>query len=146
MKKLLLLSAWALVFMLGSFSAQADGYGWGHDGGYGHHRHHGHHRHYREHYYPRPMIGYPPPPPQVIYYPPPPVAYYPPPPPVRYYPPASPAYYPPQHYQDPRNPQGLVGSVIGGVFGYQMGGGNPVATGIGAAAGSFLGNGMAGRW
>jgi uncharacterized protein YcfJ len=32
--------------------------------------------------------------------------------------------------------------VIGSVIGYEMGSGNPLATGIGAAAGSYLGNGI----
>ncbi len=58
-------------------------------------------------------------------------------------------YYPEQprysNYQDPRSHQGLAGGVVGSVIGYEMGNGNPVATGLGAAAGSFLGNGMAGR-
>jgi uncharacterized protein YcfJ len=40
----------------------------------------------------------------------------------------------------------LAGGVIGSVFGYQMGSGDPVVTGLGAAAGSYLGNGIAGRW
>jgi uncharacterized protein YcfJ len=34
--------------------------------------------------------------------------------------------------------------VIGGVLGYQFGAGDPLATGIGAAAGSYLGNGIGG--
>jgi len=55
--------------------------------------------------------------------------YYPPAPPVRYY-----NYYQP-------TPQGFIGSVIGGGMGYELGGGNPLAAGIGAAAGAWLGNG-----
>ncbi len=57
-------------------------------------------------------------------------------------------HYPQQqysNYQDPRSHQGLAGGVIGSVLGYEIGNGNPVATGLGAAAGSYLGNGMAGR-
>jgi hypothetical protein len=57
-------------------------------------------------------------------------------------------YYPQQprqRYQDPRSTQGLAGGVIGSVLGYQMGSGDPVVTGLGAAAGSYLGNGMGGR-
>ncbi|MFA6164941.1 MAG: glycine zipper 2TM domain-containing protein, partial [Methylobacter sp.] len=43
--------------------------------------------------------------------------------------------------------QGLAGGVIGSVFGYELGSGDPLATGLGAAAGSFLGNGVGdGRW
>ena len=60
---------------------------------------------------------------------------------ARYYP--EPARY--SNYQDPRSHQGLAGGVVGSVIGYEMGNGNPLATGLGAAAGSFLGNGMAGR-
>ena len=59
----------------------------------------------------------------------------------RYYP-QQPQY---QRYQDPRSTQGLAGGVVGSVLGYQLGNGNPVATGVGAAAGSYLGNGMSGR-
>jgi hypothetical protein len=58
-------------------------------------------------------------------------------------------YYPERprysNYQDPRSHQGLAGGVVGSVLGYELGNGNPIATGVGAAAGSFLGNGMAGR-
>lgn len=35
---------------------------------------------------------------------------------------------------------GLAGGVVGGVLGYEMGGGDPLATGLGAAAGSYIGN------
>ena len=51
---------------------------------------------------------------------------------------------PPPRYNnyDPRSHQGLAGGVIGSVLGYEIGAGNPVATGLGAAAGSYLGNGM----
>ena len=48
-------------------------------------------------------------------------------------------------YQDPRTHQGLAGGVVGSVLGYELGNGNPVATGIGAAAGSYLGNEISGR-
>jgi uncharacterized protein YcfJ len=34
----------------------------------------------------------------------------------------------------------LAGGVIGSVFGYELGSGDPIATGLGAAAGSFFGN------
>jgi hypothetical protein len=52
---------------------------------------------------------------------------------------------PPPRYNnyDQRSHQGLAGGVIGSVVGYEMGNGNPVAAGLGAAAGSYLGNG---RW
>ena len=39
--------------------------------------------------------------------------------------------------------QGLAGGVIGSVLGYELGAGSPIASGLGAAAGSYLGNGMA---
>jgi len=48
-------------------------------------------------------------------------------------------------YQDPRSHQGLAGGVVGSVLGYEIGNGDPIATGLGAAAGSYLGNGIAGR-
>ncbi len=58
-------------------------------------------------------------------------------------------YYPEQpqrqSYQDPRSHQGLAGGVVGSVLGYEIGNGDPIATGLGAAAGSYLGNGVAGR-
>ena len=52
-------------------------------------------------------------------------------------------YYP-QPHQDPRSTQGLAGGVVGSVLGYQLGNGDPIVTGLGAAAGSYLGTGMAG--
>ncbi|MGR8981192.1 MAG: glycine zipper 2TM domain-containing protein [Gammaproteobacteria bacterium] len=55
----------------------------------------------------------------------------------------SPRYYPNSH--DRRSSQGLVGGVAGGALGYHQGKGDPLATGIGAAAGSYLGNEIAGR-
>lgn len=56
-----------------------------------------------------------------------------------------PQYTPPPRYNsyDPRSHQGLAGGVIGSVLGYELGAGNPIASGLGAAAGSYLGNGMA---
>ncbi|MGZ8157780.1 MAG: glycine zipper 2TM domain-containing protein [Methylobacter sp.] len=60
---------------------------------------------------------------------------------ARYYP-EQPRYAPPQ---DPRSHQGLAGGVVGSVLGYEIGNGNPIATGVGAAAGSYLGNGIAGK-
>lgn len=84
-------------------------------------------------YYPQPQANY--------YYQQPPVAYY------------QPQYYPPQPqynngggYYDNRSHQGLAGSVVGDVLGYELGNGNPLAVGIGAAAGSFLGNGAGWRY
>lgn len=66
-----------------------------------------------------------------------------------YYPQPAPGYYPQQAprptYQDPRSHQGLAGGVVGSVLGYEIGNGDPIATGLGAAAGSYLGNGIAGK-
>lgn len=132
MKKLFfLIQLTAAVMMYSSISyADRDDHGWG---GYGHHGR-GHHGHYRGNYYPQPQINYYPQP-QIIYYPPPQVNYYPQ-PQVNYYP------QPPRYSgYNQRSSQGLAGGVIGSVFGYEMGNGNPVAAGLGAAAGSYLGNG-----
>lgn len=70
---------------------------------------------------------------------------------VHYYAPApapAPRYYSapaPQPYYAPpapdrRSTSGLAGSVVGGALGYQVGNGNPIAAGVGAAAGSLIGN------
>ncbi len=56
-----------------------------------------------------------------------------------------PRNYAPQPYQDPRSHQGLAGGVVGSVLGYEIGKGDPIATGLGAAAGSYIGNGISGR-
>lgn len=143
MKKLLFLIQLTTAVMLYSSLSHADydDHGWrGRDHGYGYGggEHH-HHRHHHRDYYPQPQVNY--------YYPQPQINYYPrPQPQVRYYPQPQAEYYPQrQNYQDPRSTQGLAGGVIGSVFGYQMGSGDPVATGLGAAAGSYIGNGMRGR-
>ncbi len=82
----------------------------------GHHRGHGHgHGHHYRHY-------------GEHYYPP--APYYAPPPPVHY---------------DRRSHQGLAGGVVGSVLGYELGNGHPLATSLGAAAGSLLGNHVSGR-
>lgn len=133
MNKLLFLLPLAAVAILNAPASYADrDHGWGGEhGGHHHGHHHGHHDYYQQ--------------PRVVYYSQPPV-YYAPPPPVRYYPQPAPQYYaePPRYsnYQDPRSHQGLAGGVIGSVLGYELGSGDPVATGLGAAAGSFFGNGM----
>jgi hypothetical protein len=62
------------------------------------------------------------------------------------YVPVQPRYYappppPPRYSYDQRSPQGLLGGVVGSTIGYEMGGGNPLATGIGGAAGAWFGNG-----
>lgn len=114
------------MFLLASLTAFALGYAnlsqahdWGGPPAWGHHRHHHHHGWRGEGYYPPRQVN-------------------------NYYgqPPAN--YYPPQPYYrpDPRNHRGLAGGVIGSVFGYEMGQGDPIAAGLGAAAGSFIGNSM----
>ena len=65
---------------------------------------------------------------------------------INYYYPQQPQanYYPPQpqyYGYDQRSHQGLAGGVIGSILGYELGAGNPLASGLGAAAGSFVGNG-----
>lgn len=119
-------------------------------GGYGHRGEwEGHHGHHHEHWHPQPR--------EVIrYYPPRPyyrevIKYYPPRPrpiyreEIHHYPAPRPQPYPyyPQH--DLRSSSGLAGGVVGSVFGYQLGNGDPLATGIGAAAGSMIGNGLGQR-
>jgi Glycine zipper 2TM domain len=52
---------------------------------------------------------------------------------------------PPPSYRDGRSHQGLAGGVVGSVLGYEVGNGNPLATGLGAAAGSLIGNEVSGR-
>lgn len=116
MKKLLFLIQLTAAVILFSPLSYADDDDWEpHGHGWGHHHHH----HYD--YYPQPIVQY--------YYPQPPVQYYQ--PPVR--------YYRQPRYSDPRSHQGLAGGVIGSVLGYEMGGGDPLATGLGAAGGGFLG-------
>jgi hypothetical protein len=138
MKKLLYLIQLTAVAVLFSSAAFADGDDWGRGGGYGphgwgHHGHHGHHgwgggypRQQVNNYYPQPQANY--------YYQQ----------PQQYYPPQ------PQYngggYYDNRSHQGLAGGVVGTVFGYELGNGNPLAAGLGAAAGSFLGNGVGWRY
>jgi hypothetical protein len=137
MKKLLFLIQLSAAVILYSSISYADGHhGRGHHG-YGHHGW-GHHGRHHGHYYPQPQINYYPQP-QINYYPAPQVNYYPQ-PPVNYYP-QQPRY----NGYDQRSHQGLAGGVIGSVFGYEIGSGNPVAAGLGAAAGSYLGNGIGGR-
>lgn len=126
---LIQLTAVAVLFSSAAFADRDDwgrgGYGWG---GYGHHgwgHHHGHHGWGRpqvnNYYYPQPQANYYQQPPAV--------------------------YYPPQpQYYDGRSHQGLAGGVVGTVFGYELGNGNPLAAGLGAAAGSYLGNGMGWRY
>ncbi|MCK9605290.1 MAG: hypothetical protein M0R33_02445 [Methylomonas sp.] len=103
---------------------------WDHYRGYGDHHHHRHH-----HCLPAPPIYYERDivyvPERIVEYVPVPQHYYSaPPPPVSY------------GYYDQRSSQGLVGGVLGSAMGYQMGRGDPLAAGIGAATGAWFGNGM----
>lgn len=115
--------------LLTSSVALADGHGhWGH--------HHGHHHHHGGYY---PAYGgtfFYPPAPVVEYVPAPPV-YYAPPPVVRY----APAYVAPAPVYYGGGGNGLVGGIVGGMAGYGLSGGDPLATGLGAAAGALIGNG-----
>lgn len=135
MKKLVYISQILFLSILFSSAALADGHGWGHHGHHGWGHHHGHHHGHRGW-----GGGYAP---QVNYYYPQPNYYYQQ-PPVQYYPP-QPQYQGGYGY-DNRTHQGLAGGVVGSVFGYELGNGHPLATGIGAAAGSFLGNGVGWRY
>ncbi|OAI04472.1 hypothetical protein [Methylomonas methanica] len=105
------------------------------DDDWGEHRHHRHHHHghgYGREYYPAYPVERVYVPERVVEYVPMQQHYYapPPPPPVRY------------GGYDQRSPQGLVGGLVGSAMGYEMGRGDPLAAGIGAAAGSWIGNGM----
>ncbi|NOS73671.1 MAG: hypothetical protein HOP36_03825 [Methyloglobulus sp.] len=138
---LIQLAALAVLFSSATF-ADDDWGGRGHHG-WGHHGHHHGGHHHGHHGWGRPQVNnYYPQPPQVNnYYPQPQANYY-------YQQPQQ--YYPPQpQYQggyDNRSHQGLAGGVVGTVFGYELGNGHPLAAGLGAAAGSFLGNGMGWRY
>lgn len=95
---------------------------------YGHHKHH-HHHHYRYHgnrYRPVERVYYRE---EVRYVARPPVR--------RYY-----RDYPAPRYRryDNRSTEGLVGGAFGSVIGYEIGRGDPLAAGLGAALGSFVGN------
>lgn len=77
-----------------------------------------HHKHHHKHHHSHPE--------EVIYYQPQPQPQYP-------------------RHVDRRSTEGLAGGVVGSVIGYEVGNGHPLATGIGAAAGSYLGNEIAGQ-
>jgi uncharacterized protein YcfJ len=114
-----------LLSLLFTSTAMASG---GHDRrhGYDHHKHH--YRHNRPYYPPVERVYYRE---EVRYYPAPVVRYQ-----------AVPQYQPvPRYdYYDRRTTSGLVGGALGSVVGYEIGRGDPIAAGIGAAAGSLLGN------
>lgn len=59
------------------------------------------------------------------------------------------AYYQPQPRNlqpvDRRSTEGLVGGALGSALGYHVGNGHPLAAGVGAAAGAYLGNGIGGK-
>lgn len=140
---LIQLIVFSLIYSSASFADRGGRYD---RGGYGRPMY-GHGHGHRHGYLPRPQIiyyaaprvrYYPAPPPPVYYYPAPPVHYYPPQPQVHYYP------QPARYSGDQRSHQGLAGGVVGSVLGYEIGNGDPLATGLGAAAGSLLGNEMGG--
>lgn len=103
----------------------------------GRHHHHGHHHgHYRDsvrYYAPAPIVYYQE---SVRYYAPPVVQYA---PPVVQY---APVYQPPVYYSDRRSTSGMLGGVMGSAMGYQLGGGDPLAAGVGGATGAWIGNGV----
>lgn len=122
----------ALALMISASVEASGGYdrhGRGH--AYGHQKHH-HHHHRHDHYY-----GHRYRPVERVYYREQVVRYAPPPPPVYYQRPY--AAYPVQRY-DNRSVEGRVGAAFGGVVGYELGRGDPLTTGIGAAVGSFIGH------
>jgi hypothetical protein len=130
MKKIIFVIQLVVLGLLISSPVMADGHGWGH-----HHHHGGWGRpQINNYYYPRPRANYYYQQPPVVYYQQPPVVY------------QQPNYYQGGGYYDGRSHQGLAGGVIGTVFGYELGNGHPLAAGIGAAAGSFLGNGVDWRY
>lgn len=106
--------------------AMADGHG--HHGR--RHEYHHAHRHYHgpvvRHYSPAPRVYYREP---VRYYTPPVVHY-------------APRYQPPVYHDDRRTNTGMLGGVTGSAIGYQLGRGDPLAAGMGAAAGAWIGNGI----
>ena len=66
---------------------------------------------------------------------------------VHYYVPVAPApvIQPRPYYSKPegRTTEGLAGGVVGSALGYQLGNGSPITTGVGAAAGAYIGNEIA---
>lgn len=118
------LAIFTLVGILYSIPGMADPH-WG-----GRHHHGHHHDHHRHRHYPRYRQEYIYVPERIVEYVPARPRYYAPPPPVNYY------------RYDQRSPQGLVGGMVGSAMGYEMGRGDPLAAGIGAAAGAWFGNGF----
>ena len=128
MFKYFIIAALALLFSSATMASGGNGHG---------HRHYPHYRqpHFQRNYAP-------------AFYPPPGGIYYR--EEIRYYPEriiryeSIPHYQPAPHYEryDGRTATGLVGGALGGIVGYEIGRGDPLAVGIGAAAGSLLGNGM----
>ncbi len=101
------------------------GHGHGHGHGYGHYKHHHRDRYYRpvERVYYREEVRYVPQPP------------------VRYYRDDYRDYPPPRYGRyDNRSAEGLIGGAFGSIIGYEVSRGDPLAAGVGAALGSFVGN------
>lgn len=99
-----------------------------------HHGYEHHHHGYSRPYYREEIIYMPP----VVHYEPQPIVEYVPIQPRYYEPPPSAGY----SGYDQRSPMGLVGGMVGSVMGYELGRGDPLAAGLGAAAGAWLGNGQ----
>jgi uncharacterized protein YcfJ len=124
MKKLLTLSLTLVMALCFAATANASG---------GHGRGHYKHKHRKEivHYYVPVAPAAP-----VAVVPAAPPGYYAVPAPV----PQPRSYYP---QQDRRTTQGLAGGELGSALGYQVGNGSPLTTGVGAAAGAYIGNEIA---
>lgn len=120
-----------LIGLLFSTAVWADDDDWDDRGGYG----------YGYPYYQQEIIYAPP----VVQYVEPPIVEYAAPPVVEYVP-LQPRYHAPpppvSHYTyDRRSPHGLLGGMVGSAMGYELGAGDPLVAGLGAAAGAWFGNG-----
>lgn len=129
MKKLFILTQLTLAIAGYSSFASADGH---------HHHHHGHHHGHHHHrgwdYQPHTEVYHYYPQREIVHH------HYAQPEVHHYYPQPQVNYYPDGGYYDQRTGAGLVGGVLGSALGYEVGRGDPIAAGLGAAAGSYIGN------
>lgn len=104
-----------VIGLLYSSRVLSDGHGHehGHHRGHGHHHHHDHYVEVEHVYYHEPVVSY------------------------------APVAAPRYRSYDQRSPQGLVGGALGSMAGYEISRGDPLGAGLGAAAGAWIGNGMA---
>jgi hypothetical protein len=126
MKKLFILTQLTLAIAGYSSFASADGHH--------HHHHHGHHHHRGWDYQPHTEVYHYYPQREIVHH------HYAQPEVHHYYPQPQANYYPDRGYYDQRSGAGLVGGVLGSALGYEVGRGDPIAAGLGAAAGSYIGN------